>query len=123
MNADASRRVALLVQTGPARSRESRAEVDLALAILALDVELELYFLGDAILQLAKENDLSSAALPAGYKAWAALPELGEVKVFAESAWLTRCERRGIELCLAVEGLGFARMKRGWRACGQVLTV
>ena len=123
MNADASRRIALLVQTGPARSRESRAEVDLALAMLAMDAELELYFMGDAILQLAKEKDPSAATLPTGYKAWAALPELGEVKVFAESAWLTRCERRGIELCLPVEGLGIARMKRSWRACGQVLTI
>ena len=123
MNADVSRRIALLVQTGPARSRESRAEVDLALALLAMDAELDVYFMGDAILQLAKDKDPSVAALPPGYKAWAALPELGEVKVFAESAWLARCERSGIELCLPVEGLGFARMKRGWRACDQVLTV
>ncbi len=123
MAAGAPVRIALLVQTGPGRSRESRAEVDLALAALALDAELEVYFLGDAVLQLADALDVTAAELPAGYKAWSALSELGEVRVFAESGWLARCERRGIELGMAVEGLGPARMKRGWRACDQVLVL
>ena len=116
-------RIALLVHTGPGRSRESRAEVDLALASLALDAELEVYFIGDAILQLAQEKDTAAADLPAGYKAWAALPGLGEARVFAESGWVGRCERLGIGLCLSVEPIGFARMKRDWRRCDQVLVL
>ena len=37
------------------------------------------------------------------------LPDLGEVYLFAESAWLRRCERLGIGLVLPVEGLGVSR--------------
>lgn len=116
-------RIALLVRSAPGRSRESRAEVDLALASLAMDAELDVFFIGDAILQLAESIDSRAAGLPAGYKAWAALPDLGEVRVFAEKRWVGRCERLGIELGTKVEPLGFARMKRDWRRCDQVLVV
>jgi len=123
MASNTPHRIALLVHTGPGRSRESRAEVDLALAALALDAELDVYFIGDAILQLAQEKDVTAAGLPAGYKAWAALPDLGEARFFAESGWVGRCESLGIGLCMPVEPLGIARMKRDWRRCDQVLVV
>lgn len=123
MAAESPYRVALLVRSGPGRSRESRAEVDLALAALAMDANLDVFFIGDAILQLAASKDSHAAELPAGYKAWSALPDLGEARVFAESSWVRRCEQLGIELCTAVEPLGFARMKRDWRRCDQVLVV
>lgn len=113
----------LLVTSGPYRSRESRAEIDLALAALTLDYRLEIYFSGDAVLQLAEPRDSAEAQLPAGYRAWSALPDLGDVQLFAESGWLSRCERRGIRLCLPVEGLGHTRMKRHWRECDRVLVL
>lgn len=120
---DRCNRLALLVDTGPYLSRESRAEADLALAALSLDFEVEVYFSGDAILQLARDKAGTGALLPAGYKAWSALPELGQVRVFAESGWLSRCERLGIELFLPVEGLGFVSMKQRWRNCDHVVVL
>ena len=116
-------RVALLVRTPPYRARETRAEVDVALAALSLDFELEVYFLGDALLQLAADKDGAAAGLPPGYKAWAALAELGSVRLFCESGWLRRCERPGADWLAEVEGLGAARMKTRWRACDRVIVL
>ena len=116
-------RLALLVRTGPYLSREARAEVDLALAALALDFSLEVYFFGDAVLQLANDKTGAGALVPGGYKAWAALPELGDVTVYAESTWAARCERVGVEWLLPVERLGPARMKNAWRQCDRVLVL
>ena len=118
-----TRRLALIIRSWPGRSREARAEVDLALAALALDFELDVYFTGDAILQLAEDRNAVEALLPGGYRAWAALPDLGEARLFAESSWLKRCEKNGIGLTLPVEGLGFGRMKRQWRECDQVVVL
>ena len=116
-------RLGLLVRTGPYLSREARSEVDLALAALTLDCMIEVYFFGDSVLQLAKDKDANEAGLPTGYKAWSALPELGEVRFHAESAWLGRCERRGIELSMPVEGLEHAGIKNRWRGCDYVVVL
>lgn len=116
-------RLGLLVKSGPYGGRESRAELDMALAAASLDFTVEVYFLGDAVMQLADGRSGDMARLPAGYRGWAALPELGEVAIFAESAWLRRCDRLGIELVLPAEGVGFARMKQNWRQCDQVVVI
>ncbi|MEE4218342.1 MAG: DsrE family protein [Xanthomonadales bacterium] len=116
-------RLALLVRTGVYGSRESRAEADMALAALSLDFDVEVFFTGDAILQLAADKAAAGASLPAGYRAWSALPDLGSVQVFAESGWLERCHGLGIELVLPVEGLGFADMKQRWRGCDHVVVL
>lgn len=118
-----SNRLALLVRTGPYWSREPRAEADLALAALSLDFDVEVFFTGDSILQLAQDKAGASAGLPAGYKAWSALPDLGSVRVFAESAWINRCQCLGIGLVLPVEGLGFVSMKQRWRSCDHVMVL
>lgn len=115
--------MALLIRSAACATRETRAEVDLALAALTLDYRLEVYFLGDAVLQLAREKRGKEALLPGGYKAWGALPDLGNVKVYAESAWMGRCEHNGSEWLLPVEGLGRARMKNAWRSCDRVLVL
>lgn len=116
-------RLALLVRTGPYWSRESRAEADPALAALSLDFDVEIYFIGDSILQLAEDKDGTSAGLPAGYKAWSALPDVGSVRFFADSAWVSRCQRLGIGLVLPIEGLGFMSMKQRWRRCDHVMVL
>lgn len=115
--------LALLLQSGPYLTREARAELDVALAALALDKELEVYFFGEAIMQLATEKSAGDALLPAGYKGWTALPDLGAVRVYAESDWLRRCDERGIALALPVQGLSFSRMKTAWRGCRHVMVL
>ena len=58
--------LALLVTAPPFQGREPRAELDIALAGLALDHRVEVYFLGEAVLQLALTREAGDALLPPG---------------------------------------------------------
>mgnify|MGYP001818070365 CR=1 FL=1 len=115
--------LALLVTAAPYSSRDPRAELDIALAALALDQALEVYFIGPAVLQLLKERNPEPALLPPGYAAWPALFEMGEARLFAERVWLDRCERLGLHLDDSIEGLDGEAMRSRWRAGRQVLCV
>lgn len=117
------RRLALIVRGRPYGRRAPRVDLDLALAAAALDFRLEVYFLGEALLQLAADRDGAAARLPPGYRAWAALPDLADVRMFGERAWLQRCAEHGIELLLQVEGLDEGQMSAGWRRCRNALVV
>lgn len=107
--------LALLVQSRPYENRAARANLDLALAAAAMDIELYVYFTGAAILQLASRRDCEIALLPPGYRAWAALPELAETGIYGEQAWLDYCELMKTELVLPVRALSQAEMATSWR--------
>lgn len=107
--------LALLVQSRPYENRASRANLDLALAAAAMDIELYLYFAGAAILQLASRRDCETALLPPGYRAWAALPELAETVVYGEQAWLDYLELMKTALVLPVRALSATDMSAQWR--------
>ena len=118
-----SPRLALLVRSAPHRHRETRAEPDLALASAALDYRLEVYFLGHAVMQLASGKANSEALLPAGYRAWAAVPELSDARFFAEAGCLGRLEGQGVEWVLPVEKLDTESMRLRWRNCDHVMVL
>jgi len=115
--------LALVVKSQPYEHRAARADLDLALAAAAMDFELEIYFLGNAVLHLAADRETSGALLPAGYRAWAALPELTGTGVFAELAWLEYCRAGGLELVMPVEGLPPDILKTRWRQCRHVMVI
>jgi sulfur relay (sulfurtransferase) DsrF/TusC family protein len=114
-------RLALLVRGRPYRLRAARADLDLALAAAALDFDLDLYFLGAALLQLAASRDSAAALLPAGYRAWGALPDMTGMRAYGERDWLERCARHSIELVLPVQGLDADEMRGRWRQCRRAL--
>lgn len=107
----------LIVRSHPYQRRSARTELDVAIAALVMDFRLEVYFLGAAMLQLAVERDVKAALLPAAYRAWASLPDLGELKMFAEEAWLERYPPAQFLLPVPVQGLQTDRMQEGWRRC------
>lgn len=115
--------LALLVTRGPFSSRDARAELDVAMAAAALDRRLELFFIGDGLLQLARERDAGPALLPPGARGWAALPELAAVRAFASDEDLRRCERLGIEFILPVEPLPAESLRRRWRRAAQAMVL
>jgi sulfur relay (sulfurtransferase) DsrF/TusC family protein len=115
--------LALIVRGHPWHHRAARADLDLALAAVAMDIDLEVYFLGGALMQLAAHRDSEDALLPPGYRAWAALPELAEARFYAEREWLDRCADAAIELILPVRALSAGQMRAGWRRCRHVLVV
>jgi hypothetical protein len=43
--------------------------------------------------------------------------------MFGEREWVRRCERRGIELAVPVEGLDPDRMRSSWRTSRRALVV
>jgi sulfur relay (sulfurtransferase) DsrF/TusC family protein len=116
-------RLALIVRGHPWSQRAARADLDLALAAAAMNYTLDVYFLGTALMQLAEVRDGKSAMLPAGYRAWAALPDVAEVTVFAEPEWLRRCDRAAIQLILPVQPLNAEAMQSGWRRCDHILVI
>jgi sulfur relay (sulfurtransferase) DsrF/TusC family protein len=113
--------LSLLVRNHAYRRRAARADLDTALAAAALDLDVEVYFLGRSVLQLAVDRDPAPALLPVGYRGWTALPEMADARIFADREWLQRCARDGIELALPVEALGAAEMARRWRDSDRVL--
>lgn len=117
----ARKRLALLVRGRPYGHRAARTDLDMALAAAALDFDLDVFFLEGALLQLAAGHDGPVALLPAGYRAWAALPGLTGLRVYAEPAWIERCQRDSIDLLLPVEPLSAAEMTEGWRRCRHAL--
>jgi sulfur relay (sulfurtransferase) DsrF/TusC family protein len=118
--------LALIVSSKPYEQRVARANIDLALAAAALDFELRVYFSGSSIFQLAAERQTRNAMLPAGYRAWAALPGLAglaEVLIYVEQRWLDICIARGVELSMPLEALNSSGMKRSWRNCRHVMVI
>jgi sulfur relay (sulfurtransferase) DsrF/TusC family protein len=121
MTTAAAGRLGLIVRHPPWRHRAARADLDLALAAVAMDYPVDVYFLGCALLQLAAERDSQAALLPPGYRAWASLPEQADVRVYAERAWLDVCARRAISLVLEPDPLDPGAMRDSWRRCRHVL--
>jgi len=120
MNAPSPGKLALIVRNPPWEHRAARADVDVALAAAAMEFRLEVYLLGAGLLQLVAERDSSEAMLPAGYRAWSALPELSEVEFFGERDWLKRCDHASIRLLLPVQSLSAEAMQASWRRCRHV---
>lgn len=112
MAAAGNRRLGLIVRSAPFRGRSGRDQLDIALAAAAMNYELELLFLGAGEFHLLPGQERDMAALPAGARAWASLPELTRVR-----AWLTPGaeQRLGRPLdrlllpCAAAEGPVLAR--------------
>lgn len=123
MPATHTTRLGLLVRHSTYEHRLARAEVDFALAAAAMEYEVQVYFMGFSIFQLVSQRATAGALLPTGYRAWAALPDLGEARIYAENKWLAYCKATGLELVMPVEALSEAAMRRSWRDCHHVVAV
>jgi len=115
--------IGLLIRTGPYQQRSARSQLDLALVAASLEKPLQIYFLGQAVLQLLQRRELVSAKLPAGYKAWASLPEMTDVEVFAEPLWLERLQCCHIKLMLQPQALELMHMRVRWQSCEKLLVL
>jgi len=109
--------LALLVRSHPYQRRSARAELDVALAAMVMNFHIEVYFIGSAVLQLQAERNGEPARLPAGYRAWATLPDLGEFALYAERPWLDRLVAAEVPLLMPVESMEAVEMRQRWRAC------
>jgi len=119
-------RLGLIVRDSAYEQRWARTQLDVAMLATTLDFNLHIYFLGKAVLQLVDRGDTAAALLPAGYRAWASLPELAEqaeFQVFADVVWLERLRRIGQETCLPVRACSVIEMRREMKLCDRLLTL
>ena len=123
MSAADSGTLALIVRQAPYAQRDARAQLDVALAAAALEVPLEIYFLGDGAWQLALSRAPDGAWLPRGLKGWAAIAELTTARYFVESAVADRMNTLGAATVVPVEELPITEMSRRWRACMKVMSL
>ena len=82
-----------------------------------MDFHVEVYFVGSALLQLINIRNPVPALLPAGYRAWASLPDLGDVAVFAENHWLAQFPEPEFSLVIPGIGIETIQMQAAWRRC------
>lgn len=127
MSAAVQNSLALIIRSAPYARRSARSQLDMALAAAAVDIELEVYFIGAAVLQLALGRNPSGALLPAGYRGWGGLQQLAHeqspASVFAEREWLSRCREADMTLCVEPEALNARQMQQRWRRCQRVLVI
>jgi sulfur relay (sulfurtransferase) DsrF/TusC family protein len=115
--------MAFIVTAPPYRHRAARSDVDFVLSALALDAIVSVFFLGAAVFQLAQSRQLADSGLGAGYKAWTALPDFGESRLYAETSWVDWCRERGIQLATGVIPLEPGDMRVEWRRCARALVL
>jgi sulfur relay (sulfurtransferase) DsrF/TusC family protein len=120
----------LVIRSGAYAQRSPRTQLDVALLAATLDFRLSLYFVGEAVLQLAHGHgvrpDTSAALLPPGYRAWASLPGLFErslLEVFAEPHWLDRMQHGGLVASLQLQAMTSEEMRSSWNRCDRVLVL
>ncbi len=116
----------LIVRSTSYAQRSARTQLDVALLAATLDCDLRLYFVGAAVLQLIAKGDPHPALLPAGYRAWASLPELFEkatLQTFVEPAWLEQLQANNLQPCLPLQASSPQEMRQDWTACDRLLVL
>lgn len=109
------------MRQAPYAQREPRAQLDVALAAAALEVPLEVHFIGNGVWQLARQHQPAAADLSRGLKGWAAVAEMTEARFFVETDALELVTELGVDTVVEVEALGRAAMSRRWRGVTKVL--
>ena len=115
--------IGLLVRSGPFKGRSSRDQLDIALAAACLDFHLELFFIGEGVLQLLADRNARAGSLPGGVKAWKSLPGISSV-----NAWVAAGvpESRMLESAgalLDIQAASPCEMARRLARCDRVLVV
>lgn len=116
-------RLGLLVRSSPSGGRSGRDQLDIALAAAAMGVELELFFIGAGVAQLLAKRDPAPARLPAGHRAWAALPGLTTVRAWVDRESLKALGAGPDELALQVQSVSADEMPALQSRCERLLVL
>lgn len=116
-------RLGLIVRSAPWQSRSGREALELALAAVTLDFDVELFFLRRGLLQLLPDARPHEASLPPGLRAWASLPALGDVRFWAERESLRRLAATGHGCIIQPEALDAPELRQRQELCQRLLVV
>jgi len=123
-NSDRSKRTAgLVVCSPPFSGRSSRDQLDVALAAASMEIDLELFFSGEGILQLLADRNPRTGGLPGGIKAWKALPDLCEVNAWASAETIRKYVPKTARMLLEVQPVEQAELARRLAACDPVMVI
>lgn len=117
------RRLGLIVRSAPWQGRSGRDALDIALASATLDLELELFFVGEGVQQLLADRTPERAGLPAGWRAWASLGELAPTRFHVEAATAAALEDVGARWLVAPELVDAEVQAERQAACDRLLVV
>ena len=116
-------RLGLLVRRAPWCGRSGRDQLDLATAAAALEIELELFFIGDGVLQLLEQRQPQAAQLPSTHLGWRALSELTRVRAWAQSGIVSAPLEAAARLLPDIKFLDAADMQVLQAQCDRVLVL
>lgn len=113
-------RLALIVRSDPLADRSARAQLDVALAAAALEVPIELFFIGAGARHLLPAAATGAAGVPSANRAWPALAGLTGVSAWAAPGIADAAAPHGDWL---VRPLSLQDMAQRWSACRWVLVL
>ena len=117
------KKVGLIVRSGPFKGRSSRDQLDMALAAAALELQLEIFFVGEGMLQLRAECDPRTAQLPGAGKGWKALPDLTRVNSWVADTAMTGVFSPAIEHLLEVRAISQSEIADRLAACDLAMVI
>jgi len=117
------KKVGLIVRSGPFKGRSSRDQLDLALAAASLELPLEVFFVGEGVLQLRADRDPRAARLPGGIKGWKALPDLTSVNAWVADTAMTDVLSPAAELLLEVKVVSEAELAGRLASCDLAMVI
>lgn len=121
MAARAFERLGLVVCQGPWQGRSGRDQLDLAIAAVGMDVAVELFFVGDGVLQLLVGERPNAARLPPSTAGWGSLPELGAVRFHVDASRHRELLASGCAFRAQVEPASPADMRARQAGCDRLL--
>jgi len=118
-----STRIGLVVRSAPFAGRSGRDQLDIALAAATLGFEIEICFLGEAVLQLSPGISPEAAGLPGGIRGWRSLPELTRVTAWANGREFDSHSAANGHWALDLRAATKTQMAARMAACARVLVL
>lgn len=118
-----SRKIGLVVRSGPYQGRSSRDQLDIALAAATLGLELELFFTGEGVLQLLADRDARKSMLPGSFRGWKSLAALTSVTAWVAESALASFVEPDAELILKVKSANQREIALRLAGCDQVMVI
>jgi tRNA 2-thiouridine synthesizing protein C len=118
-----SRKIGLVVRSGPYQGRSSRDQLDIALAAATLGLELELFFTGEGVLQLLADRDVRKSMLPGSLRGWKSLAALTSVTAWVAESALASFVEPDVELILKVKSANQREIALRLAGCDQAMVI
>ena len=118
-----SRKIGLVVRSGPYQGRSSRDQLDIALAAATLGLELKLFFTGEGVLQLLADRDARKSMLPGSLRGWKSLPALTSVTAWVAESALASFVEPDAELILKVKRASQREIALRLAGCDQAMVI